>query len=60
MDAEQLAREIAQPAARYAGSVEESAKTVAGLLRPGDVFFTVGAGDVEAAGPMVLELLRSR
>ena len=60
MDAEQLAAEIAQPPARYGGSVEQSAKTAAGLLRPGDVFFTVGAGDVDKAGPLILELLKSR
>jgi UDP-N-acetylmuramate-alanine ligase len=29
-------------------------------LRPGDVFFTMGAGDVEKVGPMVLELLERR
>ena len=28
--------------------------------RPGDVFFTVGAGDIDAIGPMVLERLRQR
>jgi hypothetical protein len=31
---------------------------VAANLQPGDVFFTVGAGDVDAVGPMVLERLR--
>jgi hypothetical protein len=33
---------------------------VAEELRPGDVFFTVGAGDLDAVGPMVLERLRAR
>jgi hypothetical protein len=30
------------------------------MLRPGDVFFTIGAGDVDQVGPMVLELLRGK
>ena len=60
MSAEDLAREVAQPPARYTGSLAQSAAAAAELLRPGDVFFTVGAGDVEKVGPMVLEALRSR
>lgn len=58
MDAPALTDEI--PHATYAGSVLDAAKVVAGALRPGDVFFTVGAGDVELAGPEVLRLLRER
>jgi UDP-N-acetylmuramate--alanine ligase len=60
MNAEQLASEITDPPARYAGTVDESARIVAAALQDGDVFFTVGAGDVEKAGPLVLEILRSR
>jgi UDP-N-acetylmuramate--alanine ligase len=60
MDAETLAGEITQPHAVYAGSVAEAAGVVAGALREGDVFFTVGAGDVEKAGPLVLEALKKR
>jgi UDP-N-acetylmuramate--alanine ligase len=60
MNAEQLAGEIAQPRAHYAGSVENAAGVAADELQAGDVFFTVGAGDVEAAGPLVLEMLKSR
>jgi len=60
MTAEDLAREIADPPARFAGELKEAARMVAGELRPGDVFFTVGAGDVDKVGPMVLELLRKR
>jgi len=59
MNAQQLAREITSPPARYAGSVAGAAHSVATELRPGDVFFTLGAGDVDAAGPMVLDILRS-
>lgn len=58
MDARALANEI--PQAIYAGSVLDAAKVVAEALRPGDVFFTVGAGDVELAGPEVMRLLRER
>lgn len=60
MTAEELAREITEPPARYAGELDEAARMVADTLRPGDVFFTVGAGDVEKVGPMVLELLERR
>jgi len=59
MTAEELAHEIIDPPARYAGELDESAQAVAEVLEPGDVFFTVGAGDVEKVGPMVLDLLRS-
>ncbi len=60
MDAETLAGEITHPRATYAGPVEEAAKVVADALTAGDVFFTVGAGDVEKAGPLVLEALKDR
>lgn len=60
MDAAALAAEIQSPPARYAGSVAEAAAAAAALLRPGDVFFTVGAGDVDKAGPVVLRLLGER
>ena len=60
MDAEQLAAEITAPPAVYAGPVAEAAQTAAAHLREGDVFFTIGAGNVDAAGPLVLEALRSR
>ena len=60
MSAEHLAMEIRSPKATYAGSLEEAARLVAHELREGDVFFTVGAGDVEKVGPMVLEILQSR
>jgi UDP-N-acetylmuramate--alanine ligase len=58
IDAAGLAREISAPRARYAGSVADAAQAVADVLAPGDVFFTIGAGDVDKAGPMVLEMLK--
>jgi UDP-N-acetylmuramate--alanine ligase len=60
MTAEELAREITDPPARYTGELDESARAVAEVLEPGDVFFTVGAGDVEKVGPMLVEVLRQR
>ncbi len=43
--------------AGWAPSVEDGARIVASWARPGDVVLTVGAGDVERAGPLVLEAL---
>jgi len=60
MNAEQLAGEITLPPAQYAGSVADGARTVAAALRSGDVFFTLGAGDVNEAGPLLLDILRKR
>lgn len=58
MDARALAAEV--PGAVYAGGVDEAAATVANELREGDVFLTVGAGDVDRAGPEVLRILQER
>jgi len=60
MDGRQLAEAVEQPRARFVATFEEAAETACALLRPGDVFFTIGAGDVDQVGPMVLERLRSR
>ncbi len=43
--------------AGWAPSVEDGAKVVASWARPGDLVLTVGAGDVERAGRLVLEAL---
>jgi UDP-N-acetylmuramate--alanine ligase len=59
MTGAQLAAELHDPEAGYAETFEEAARIVAAELRPDDVFFTVGAGDIDAVGPMVLERLRS-
>jgi UDP-N-acetylmuramate--alanine ligase len=42
----------------WAPAVEDGARVVAAWARPGDLVLTVGAGDVERAGPLVLEALR--
>ncbi len=43
--------------AGWAPAVEDGARLVAAWARPGDLVLTVGAGDVERAGPLVLEAL---
>ena len=60
MDARALAAEISDPPAVYAGSVMDSAAHVANELREGDVFFTIGAGDIEKAAPEVFRLLQAK
>jgi UDP-N-acetylmuramate--alanine ligase len=59
MTGAQLAAELHDPKPGYAATFEQGAALVASELQPGDVFFTVGAGDVDAIGPMVLERLRA-
>lgn len=44
----------------YVPRLEEATGIVAGILRPGDLLLTLGAGDITTAGPRVLELLASR
>ena len=60
LDARALAAEIAKPAPVYLDSFEEGAESIAGDLRPGDVCFTLGAGDVTKLGPMILARLEAR
>jgi UDP-N-acetylenolpyruvoylglucosamine reductase len=60
IDAQELARRIDAPRARYVATFDEAAQVALELLRPGDVFFTIGAGDVDAVGPLVLDGLRNK
>jgi UDP-N-acetylmuramate--L-alanine ligase/UDP-N-acetylenolpyruvoylglucosamine reductase len=60
MDAYQLSQMIEEPRARFAADFSEATDIALDILRPGDVFFTTGAGDVDAVGPMVLEALNAR
>ena len=53
-----LATAIVEPPAHYARDFDDAARQAAGLARPGDVIFTIGAGDVVEVGPKILELLR--
>jgi UDP-N-acetylmuramate--alanine ligase len=56
-----IVQELAQvrPGMRlaYAPTVEEGARIVAGWARPGDTVLTLGAGDIDRAGPLLLEAL---
>ena len=55
-----LADAVTSPPAVYVETFEDAAERIARDLRAGDVFFTVGAGDVNRVGPMVLARLRAR
>jgi UDP-N-acetylmuramate--alanine ligase len=55
-----LAAAITSPPATYCPTFEDATARISSELRAGDVFFTVGAGDVDRVGPMVLEKLRGR
>jgi UDP-N-acetylmuramate--alanine ligase len=59
MTAQQLAAEVEMPPPTYCETFESAADAVAAELQPGDVFFTVGAGDVDTVGPMVMERLKA-
>jgi UDP-N-acetylmuramate--alanine ligase len=54
-----LVLEALRPGMRagWAPRVEDGARIVASWARPGDLVLTVGAGDVDRAGPLVLDLL---
>ena len=41
----------------WAPDLDDAARLVASWARPGDTILTLGAGDVDRAGPLVLELL---
>ena len=60
MTGAQLAREIDEPEPGYFETFESAADGIAAELRSGDVFFTVGAGDVDVVGPMVVTKLEAR
>lgn len=52
-----LAAAITSVPVYYAATFDEAAQLAAGLAHPGDVIFTMGAGDVVEAGPRILEVL---
>ncbi len=60
LTSEQLAAEIESPAATYGGSVAETAELAAAQAREGDLIITMGAGDIDAAGSILLERLEAR
>ncbi len=53
-----LAAAITSPKATYAKDFDDAAAQAKALARPGDIVFTIGAGDVLEVGPKLLELLR--
>lgn len=60
IDARGLVDVIEAPVARFVSDFDHAAEAALAELRPGDVFITVGAGDVEQVAPMVLDGLRAR
>ena len=56
--ASDLTAAIQDVAAVYATDFDDAARKAAELAKPGDVVFTIGAGDVVEVGPKLLELLR--
>lgn len=60
MNARDLATQIRAPEAIYVDSLDEAKERVLDDLREGDVFFTIGAGDVTKLGPMLKERLENR
>jgi UDP-N-acetylmuramate--alanine ligase len=60
MSAEELAKEVKRPKATFVPTFEAAAAEALGILKPGDVFFTIGAGPVDQVGPLVLAGLRKR
>ena len=41
----------------YAPTLEDAVQILRGWVRPGTLVLTIGAGDVDRAGPMLLEAL---
>lgn len=60
LDAAQLTAQVDHPNAAYGGSVMEAARMIARTAEAGDIVITVGAGDVDAAGPEILRCLEDR
>ncbi len=57
LDARGLAAEVRTPAATYVDSFEHAVEQIVPALGEGDVFFTIGAGDVTELAPLVLARL---
>ena len=59
-DAAALVEAVERPRPVHLDSLDEAVECIAGELRAGDVFFTLGAGDVTSVAPRVARLLASR
>lgn len=55
--AQDLAQAILHPSARYASNFTRAVEMARAIVRPGDVVFTMGAGDIVEVGPLLLEAL---
>lgn len=53
-----LAAHIVAPPTHYIADFDQAVRTTLGLLQPGDVVITIGAGDIHQVGPRLLEALR--
>ena len=60
LDGAALAAEITSPNARYVSSLEEGASLIAQTLGLGDVFMTIGAGDIDSLLPLLRERLEAQ
>ena len=58
--ARDLVAAIAQPVPRYAETHDAARDGLVEIVRPGDVVFTMGAGDVNRVAPAVVEALGER
>jgi UDP-N-acetylmuramate--alanine ligase len=54
-----LAARIAGPPAAFVPTLEQAADYLAARVPPGSLVITMGAGDVDRLGPMLLEVLRA-
>ena len=59
IDATQLSAEISSPIPINLKSIDTAAQKIVENLEPGDVFLTLGAGDITNLGPAVLDLLEN-
>jgi UDP-N-acetylmuramate--alanine ligase len=60
IDSATLARRIDHPDSRAVGGMAHAVEALGGLLKPGDVLLTLGAGDGYRVGEMILEKLRAQ
>ncbi len=60
LDGAALAAEITSPPARYVASIDEGASLIADALEAGDVFLTIGAGDIDSLLPLLRERLEAQ
>ena len=60
LDAAALAAEITSPPARYVASIDEGVSLIADALEAGDVFLTIGAGDIDSLLPLLRERLEAQ